>query len=161
MSSLEPSGATWWSLLFRLLVALVSGGAIGWERQTAGKPAGLRTHMLVSVGAALFVMAALEDSPDAASRAVQGVAAGVGFLGAGEILHVARGANGDQHVKGLTSAAAIWVAAALGSSAGYGQWRLVLVGSAVTLFILTVAKRAEDHISKNHKDPVSKNHTDS
>jgi putative Mg2+ transporter-C (MgtC) family protein len=146
MSPLNTSENDWSSLLLRLGVALASGALIGWERQTAGKSAGFRTHMLVSVGAAIFVMTALEQSVDSASRVVQGVAAGVGFLGAGEILHLARNNGEKAKVKGLTSAAAIWVAAALGTSAGYGSWRLAFAGSVITLFILTVARKLEVYI---------------
>src|SRR5262249_47387232 len=72
MSPLEPSGISWASLLLRLGLAVVAGGLIGWERHRAGKPAGLRTHMLVGLGAALFVLAVLDDAADAASRVTQG-----------------------------------------------------------------------------------------
>lgn len=147
MSPLDPSRSTLSNLFFRLGLALVSGALVGWERHAAGKPAGLRTHMLVSVGAAIFVMAALEASEDSASRVAQGIAAGIGFLGAGEIFQFSQRSGGKPRVTGLTSAAAIWVSAALGISAGYGLWRLVVAGSAITLFVLTVAKRAERHIS--------------
>jgi putative Mg2+ transporter-C (MgtC) family protein len=145
MNSLEMPSHPWVSLVLRLGLALFSGAVIGWDRQAADKPAGLRTHMLVSVGAAIFVLGALEDSAESASRAVQGVAAGIGFIGAGEILHVTR--NTDQaRVKGLTSAAAVWVSAALGVSAGYGLWRLALLGSIVTFLVLTAAKWLEAHM---------------
>ncbi|WP_437304449.1 MgtC/SapB family protein [Sorangium sp. So ce388] len=147
MSPLDPSRSTWSNLLVRLGLALVSGALIGWERHASGKPAGLRTHTLVSVGAAMFVMAALESSDDSASRVAQGIAAGIGFLGAGEIFQFAQRSGDRPRVIGLTSAAAIWVSGALGVSAGYGLWRLVVAGSAITLFILTVAKRVEGRIS--------------
>ncbi|HTN83151.1 MAG TPA: MgtC/SapB family protein [Sorangium sp.] len=147
MSPLDPSRSTWSNLLVRLGLALVSGALIGWERHASGKPAGLRTHTLVSVGAAMFVMAALESSDDSASRVAQGIAAGIGFLGAGEIFQFAQRSGDRPRVIGLTSAAAIWVSGALGVSAGYGLWRLVVVGSVITLFILTVAKRVEGRIS--------------
>ncbi|WP_437531906.1 MgtC/SapB family protein [Sorangium sp. So ce726] len=149
MSPLDPSRSTWLNLFLRLGLALISGALVGWERHAAGKPAGLRTHMLVSVGAAIFVMAAMEASEDSASRVAQGIAAGIGFLGAGEILQSQERSSGKPRprVTGLTSAAAIWVSAALGISAGYGLWRLVVAGSAITLFVLTVAKRVERHIS--------------
>ncbi|WP_437925315.1 MgtC/SapB family protein [Sorangium sp. So ce291] len=148
MSPLDPSRSTWSNLLVRLGLALVSGALIGWERHASGKPAGLRTHTLVSVGAAMFVMAALESSEDSASRVAQGIAAGIGFLGAGEIFQFAQRSGDRPRVIGLTSAAAIWVSGALGVCAGYGLWRLVVVGSAITLFILTVAKRVEGRIPR-------------
>ena len=79
------------SPIFRLVLAVFIGGVIGWDRQSRGKPAGLRTHMLVALGAALMVLIPMQispsPSPDAISRVVQGVATGIGFLGAGEIFH--------------------------------------------------------------------------
>ncbi|WP_437327527.1 MgtC/SapB family protein [Sorangium sp. So ce381] len=147
MSPLDPSRSTLLNLFLRLGLALASGALVGWERHAAGKPAGLRTHMLVSVGSAIFVMAALEASADSASRVVQGIAAGIGFLGAGEIFRFSQHSGGKPRVTGLTSAAAIWVSAALGISAGYGLWRLVVAGCAITLLVLTVARRVERRIS--------------
>lgn len=149
---MSTPGTDWWSVLSRLALALLPGAVIGWERHATGKPAGLRTHMLVSLGAAIFVLTALDD-PTSASRAVQGVAAGVGFLGAGEILHITRTSAGHERVKGLTSAAAVWVAAALGIAAGYGLFRIVLAGSGITLFILTVMKWVEDRLVTIKKEP--------
>ena len=138
------------SILLRLGLAMACGGLIGWERHAAGKPGGLRTHMLVSVGAAIFVMNTSGGSLDSTSRVVQGIAAGIGFLGAGEILHVGQTAA-DAKVKGLTSAASIWGTAALGISAGEGLWVLAIAGCAVTMLILTVAKRIEARLPKgNH-----------
>jgi putative Mg2+ transporter-C (MgtC) family protein len=153
MGPIEPTENAWWSLLLRLGIALVSGALIGWERHSCGRPAGLRTHMLVSIGAAMFVLSALQDSAESASRVVQGITAGIGFVGAGEILHKSGETNPKEKVKGLTSAAAIWVTAALGVSAGHGLWRLALVGSVLTLLTLTVAKRLETHIRKSPDEP--------
>lgn len=141
------SADDWLGLIFRLSLAMLVGGVIGWNRQAAGKPAGLRTHMLVSLGAALFVLipllASSSTSVDAVSRAIQGVATGVGFLGAGEILHKSAQQSGKPNVKGLTSAATIWLTAALGMVAGCGFWQLSLIGTMMTLFILSVAKKLE------------------
>lgn len=153
MGSIDPDGNAWWSLLLRLGIALVSGALIGWERHACGKQAGLRTHMLVSLGSALFVLSALQDSAESASRVVQGITAGIGFVGAGEILYKTRRTKPTGKVKGLTSAAAIWVTAALGVSAGHGLWRLALVGSVLTLLTLSVAKRVEAYIPSNPEDP--------
>ena len=137
----------WPTLTFRLTLALIGGGLIGWNRQTHGKAAGLRTHMLVSLGAALFVLIPLQIggdlSPDALSRTIQGVATGVGFLGAGEILYLSRRADSRPVVKGLTSAAAIWVSAALGVVAGCGLWQMCLIGGLISLLILGGAKKLE------------------
>ncbi len=139
------SSDNWLELTFRLTLALLVGGVIGWNRQAAGKPAGLRTHMLVSLGAALFVLIPLmaSTSTDTISRAIQGVATGVGFLGAGEILHQSNQQSGKQNVKGLTSAATIWLTAALGMIAGCGFWQLSLLSTLMTLFILSGAKKIE------------------
>lgn len=146
------SSDDWSSLTIRLTLALLVGGVIGWNRQAAGKPAGLRTHMLVSLGAALFVLIPLmaSTSSDTISRAIQGVATGVGFLGAGEILHQSRDKSGKPNVKGLTSAATIWLTAALGIIAGCGFWQLSLLSTLMAIFILSVAKKIERVVF--HKD---------
>jgi len=103
--------------------------------------------MLVSLGAALFILIPLLASPsasiDSVSRTIQGVATGVGFLGAGEILHQSVHQSGKPSVKGLTSAATIWLTAALGMVAGCGFWQLSFLATVMTLFILSVAKKLE------------------
>jgi len=124
------------------------GGIIGWERQLRHKPAGLRTHMLVSMGSALFVLIplAMAKNPnglDAVERVIQGIAAGIGFLGGGEILRQSQQEIGKVEVHGLTSAAAIWVSAALGTAAGCGLWQLALIGALMSLFVLRVIKMLE------------------
>lgn len=102
----------------RLIMALVLGAAVGINRERIGKPAGIRTHMLVSLGAAMFVLVPselglhLEDL----SRVVQGVATGIGFLGAGAILKI----SSQGEIKGLTTAAGIWVTSAVGVACGLG-----------------------------------------
>lgn len=138
----------WQSILLRLGLALLMGGAIGWNRQRRGKSAGLRTHMLVSLGSALFVLmplqASLSMSADGVSRVIQGIAAGVGFLGAGEILHLSRHDQAAPNVRGLTSAASIWVTAALGIVSGCGWWQLAVSGTVLTLFTLSGVKKLEE-----------------
>ncbi len=137
----------WLSLTYRLTLACLVGGIIGWNRQASGKSAGLRTHMLVSLGAAVFVLIPLmvssPGSGDALSRAIQGVATGVGFLGAGEILHQSVRDSNKPSIKGLTSAATIWLTAALGMTAGCGLWQLSLLATLITLLILSLAKKLE------------------
>jgi putative Mg2+ transporter-C (MgtC) family protein len=141
-----------WDTSIRLGAAVLVGGLIGWNRQISGKPAGLRTHMLVSLGAALIVLIPIQTNPahsaDGLSRTIQGVATGIGFLGAGEILHRRSGSgNGDREtVKGLTSAAALWTTAALGMVSGCGLWATSLIGTILVLLILTVAKQLEKYI---------------
>jgi len=143
--SIDPNN--WVGIILRLSLALMVGAAIGWNRQQRHKPAGLRTHMLVSLGAALFVLVPLHasvHSGDAASRAIQGVATGVGFLGAGEILHQSRSDSSNPKVKGLTSAAATWVTAALGIASGCGWWQLAVSGTVMTLITLGLIKMLEE-----------------
>ncbi|MDS3861419.1 MgtC/SapB family protein [Thermosynechococcaceae cyanobacterium BACA0444] len=133
------------TISLRLGMAFFVGGAIGLNRQQPGRPAGLRTYMAVSVGSALFVMLPLQagidlNSTNALSRTVQGVATGVGFIGAGLILQ--QSSHGVKpEVKGLTSAAALWLTAGLGTAAGCGLWITSLVGTLMTLMILSGVKR--------------------
>ncbi|MEG4802559.1 MgtC/SapB family protein [Microcoleus sp. ARI1-B5] len=138
----------WLCKTLKLCFAMFVGGIIGWERQLRHKPAGLRTHMLVSMGSALFVLIPLaigknENARDAIERVIQGIAAGVGFLGGGEILRQNQQEAGKTEVRGLTSAAAIWVSAALGTAAGCGLWQLALIGAFMSLFVLRVIKELE------------------
>lgn len=126
------------------------GATIGLERQIRRKPAGLRTHMLVSLGSALFTLiimqtGGLQASPDALSRVIQGIAAGVGFLGAGEIVRQSSQESQKLEIHGLTSAAAIWISAALGIAAGCGLWQLGLIGAMLSFLVLNVFKRLEKH----------------
>jgi len=104
--------------------------------------------MLVSFGSAMFILiimqtGGLQDSPDALSRVIQGIATGVGFLGAGEIVRQSPQESQRLEIHGLTSAAAIWVSAALGIAAGCGLWQLGLIGSVLTLVVLNLFKRFE------------------
>ncbi len=142
----------WLESIARMCVAIVAGGLIGWDRQRSGRPAGLRTHMLVALGAALIVSIA-GDGPGDVSRGVQGVAAGIGFLCAGEILHHA--SDGHERVKGLTSAASLWVTAAIGMVASVGSWRLVAIGTIGTLIILIAMRPVERFIVKENAEPTS------
>ncbi|MBE9048805.1 MgtC/SapB family protein [Pleurocapsales cyanobacterium LEGE 10410] len=125
-------------------MALVVGLIIGLERELKDKPAGLRTNMLVSFGSALIVLVpieigAAEQNLDVLGRAISGVISGVGFIGGGTILRESR-------VKGLTSAAAIWISAALGITIGTGLWILGLAGAIVTWIILRVVDKWEQHL---------------
>lgn len=121
-------------ILIRLLSAVILGAIIGWERQREHKLTGIRTHILVSLGAALFTAVAVVGStPDGLSRAIQGVATGVGFLGAGTILKSETG----QYVRGLTTAASIWLTAAVGMAVGAG-W---ILPSAVTVVVAWLVLR--------------------
>lgn len=135
-------------IILRLLAAILVGGLVGWERETADKPAGLRTHILVSFGSAMFILTsiqtgAVQESADVLSRVMQGVTTGIGFLGAGEIIERARANKSRTRVRGLTSAAAIWVSASLGMAVGCGLWKMGLFGAIVTVIVLRVLKKVE------------------
>ncbi|BAT55633.1 MgtC/SapB transporter [Nostoc sp. NIES-3756] len=137
-------------LIFRLFLALLIGAIIGLERQLRHKPAGLRTHMLVSFGSAVFVLIPLQlttiqSHPEMISRVIQGIASGVGFLGAGEIVRESSQESQRLEIHGLTSAAAIWVSASLGIAAGCGLWQMGLVGAIITFAILNLFKKLERH----------------
>ncbi|MBJ9973872.1 MgtC/SapB family protein [Pseudomonas sp. S75] len=117
-------------------MAAVLGAVLGFEREHRGKSAGVRTHMLVSMGAALFVLAPGMAGADdqAMSRVIQGIVAGIGFLGAGTIL---KGNGRDtSHVKGLTTAAGLWMTAAIGTAAGMGREATALVSTLLALLVL-------------------------
>ena len=120
-------------MVLRLLLAAGLGAAIGYQREKAGKPAGLRTHILICIGAALFTIASLYGFGVGAdpSRIAAGIVAGIGFLGAGAIIR-----RGEGIVEGLTTAATIWAVAAIGLAAGAGLYLISGVAAAITLLIL-------------------------
>jgi len=120
--------------LLRLVIAAIAGGLIGLEREALHKPAGVRTHMLVSLGAALFVLATLSIIPDEVGRIMAGVATGIGFLGAGTIF------RSKDHVKGLTTAASIWAVAAIGLTVGGGQYVLAIAATILVIIILQLKR---------------------
>lgn len=117
----------------RLLLAALLGGLLGFERETSGKAAGVRTHMLVAIGSAMFVLvpAQMGAEHDAMSRVIQGLVAGIGFLCAGTII------KGDSmtEVKGLTTAAGIWLTAAIGITIGLGREATAVLATLLALFI--------------------------
>ena len=123
----------------RLVIAALLGAGIGINREREGKPAGLRTHSLVSLGGALFTIIALllsPGDPSATARILQGVTAGIGFIGAGVIMR-----RPDLHdVQGLTTAAAIWLVSGIGVAVGAGLWRTSLIALALGLFVLIVGE---------------------
>lgn len=127
---------------------MLVGAIIGLERQLRQKPAGLRTHMLVSFGSALLVLiplqiATVEETRDALSRVIQGIATGIGFLGAGEIVRESQDRVRLSQIRGLTSAAAIWVSAGLGIAAGCGLWQMSLIAALLSLLVLSLFKKFE------------------
>lgn len=134
-------------LTLRVALAALIGGAFGIEREVHGHWAGFRTHMGVAMGAAIFAAAALllaVESLGDATRAVQGIAAGVGFLGAGTILKL----SNQLQIKGLTTAASIWLTAALGMVAGLGQYELAFAGAMVSFIVLGILRPVEKALER-------------
>ena len=120
-------------MALRLLLAAALGAIIGYQRERAGKPAGLRTHMLISIGSALFTVASVSGFTGTVdpTRIAAGIVTGIGFLGAGAILHREGGI-----VAGLTTAATIWVSAAIGLAAGAGLYVISAVTTALVMIVL-------------------------
>jgi putative Mg2+ transporter-C (MgtC) family protein len=128
-------------LLLRLLAALILGAIVGIQRERTGKPAGVRTHMLVSLGAALIVVAPLEFgmNSDGLSRIIQGLVTGIGFIGGGTILKL----QDSREIEGLTTAAGLWMTAAVGMAAGLGRLGLAVISVILTWVILALAGKIE------------------
>jgi putative Mg2+ transporter-C (MgtC) family protein len=128
----------WQEIVLRLGVATLAGAAIGLNRDLHSKPIGLRTLGLVGLAAAMIVVLA-ESSGTPDTRLIQGILTGVGFLGAGVIIH----ADQNSRIRGLTSAACTWLTACIGIMCGAGQWKIVTVGLAITFIVLIAGGRAE------------------
>ncbi len=127
-----------------MVVSAVLGTVLGWERQVGRKPAGLRTHTLVCLGSTLFILAArhaaemLGEGSSDPTRIIHGIVTGVGFLGAGSIL------RHEGLVLGLTTAASIWMVAAIGAAVGVEAYTLAVVGTVLALIVL----RGYRHVDK-------------
>ena len=137
---ISPSLHLW--MLIRLLVAVLLGALVGYERERQGKPAGLRTHAMVALGAALFTVVSLYGFSDSAdtSRLAAMIVSGIGFLGAGAILHERGG------VQGLTTAASLWVTAAIGIAVGVGMMLMSLATAALVLAVLRFAPNVRQRV---------------
>lgn len=138
-------------VLIRLSASFLLDGLIGLEREKFRKPAGLRTHILVSLGTTVFVLGAslAGMQGDALSRIIQGIITGIGFVGAGAIMKI----DTEFEVKGLTSAAGIWVTAAIGIIVGLGESGLALMTSVLALIVLTLVTSVESVIEQRDKKP--------
>jgi putative Mg2+ transporter-C (MgtC) family protein len=144
-------------LILRLLAGTAAGVALGWERTLKRKSVGIRTFGLVGLGTASAAAIFAESGHiDAASRVVQGLLTGIGFLGAGLIIKI----ESDPVPHGLTTAAAIWVAAALGCAAGLGQWTIVLVATAISLGLLVIEHSVEERIRRGYDAEAAKSKQD-
>lgn len=136
----------------RLAAATLLGMGLGLTRDLSGKPAGLRTMGLVSLGAAVITVSALhlfpETEPDAISRVmqgvIQGVLTGIGFIGAGAVLHD----PGATQVRGLTTAATVWVASALGVACGVAAWPIVITGAAISFLVIVALHPFEKWVER-------------
>jgi putative Mg2+ transporter-C (MgtC) family protein len=128
-------------ILGRVSVALVIGAAVGLQRESAHKSIGMRTHMLVALGTSLLLVSASEAGMTNAelSRVVQGIITGVGFLGGGAILKLTQ----EHQIRGLTTAASVWLTAGASAAAGLGQIAPALIGLVLGLAVLAIAPQAE------------------
>jgi putative Mg2+ transporter-C (MgtC) family protein len=141
---MEPLILTEWpeiDMVIRLIVSAMAGGLIGWERERREKPAGFRTHILVAMGSTLFTIFsvyAFGGNYDP-SRVAAGIVLGVGFLGAGTII---RGNGG--RVVGLTTAASVWVVAAIGMAVGTGFYLLGIIASVLVFLVLLLLTKVEN-----------------
>ena len=134
-------------IALRLILSAGLGAVVGLQREQTGKPAGLRTHMLVALGATLLVLAPLEMGVPMTDigRIIQGVATGIGFIGGGAILKL----SAEREVRGLTSAAGIWITAAAGVAVGLGRLSMAAMAIFLTWIILAIIGRAERRYEKN------------
>lgn len=133
---------SWLETAFRLSLAILAGAILGWDRERQQKPAGLRTHMMVALGSAAFMLATLELTSQFSkdtqaisidpTRALAGIVGGIGFLGAGSIIE-ARGS-----IRGMTTAASIWVVAAIGVACGAGMYQIAFTTVLLAILVLAV-----------------------
>ncbi|MHB0875435.1 MAG: MgtC/SapB family protein [Anaerolineae bacterium] len=129
-----------WSL--RLLLALLLGGVLGWERERKDLPAGLRTYMLVSLGSCLFTILSVTAFPGSeSSRVAAQIVVGIGFIGAGTVLRT--GGEDSRQVKGLTTAAGLWATSAIGMAVATGYYWLAIAGTFLAYITLAMLKRVE------------------
>ena len=145
-----PDAAQLTRIVVRLLLAALLGGILGYEREQKGKAAGIRTHMLVALGAALFVLVPQQAGMGIAdmSRVIQGIVAGIGFLGSGAIIKQQR----EENVQGLTTAAGVWMTAAIGIACGLGRESTAVLSTLLALAILTLVPHLFDRPHDRERD---------
>jgi putative Mg2+ transporter-C (MgtC) family protein len=133
-------------VVIRVIAALLLGGFLGIERQRAGKSAGFRTHQLVCLGTAVVVLACTEAkmSVEGLSRVVQGIVTGIGFVGAGSILKLSE----SREIKGLTTAAGLWMTAIIGIAVGLGALGLAVIGTLLALLVLGLEHVVDSRITR-------------
>jgi putative Mg2+ transporter-C (MgtC) family protein len=131
-----PDSTRLWTIILRVIAATLLGAVVGFQRERAGKPAGLRTHILVSLGTAVVVIACSSSAMDMAglSRVIQGIVTGIGFIGAGSILKVSE----EKDIRGLTTAAGLWLTAAVGVACGLGTIGIAVIAAILALIVLAL-----------------------
>jgi putative Mg2+ transporter-C (MgtC) family protein len=136
-------------VIIRLVAATLLGAIIGYQREKAGKPAGLRTHILVTLGTTVFILACsgFGMSSEGLSRVIQGIVTGIGFIGAGSILKLSE----ERNIQGLTTSAGIWMTAAIGVAIGLGSLGVAMLSTLLTLIILALAAPLEHRIEGKRK----------
>ena len=141
-----PDGRHLAIVIIRVTAAIILGGILGIQRERARKPAGLRTHMIVCLGTAVVVLACLASSMDISglSRVIQGIVTGIGFIGAGSILKLSE----QREIRGLTTAAGLWMTAAIGVAVGLGSLGVALIGTAATFIVLSLIGAVESRLEK-------------
>ncbi|MGA2914752.1 MAG: MgtC/SapB family protein [Sedimentisphaerales bacterium] len=140
-----------WPDVISLLVAAVLGGVIGLERELRGKPAGLRTNILICLGSCVFTIISTSLSGSDPGRIAAQIITGIGFLGAGAIIHSGTGTHG------LTTAAGIWIVASIGMACGAKMYPLAVVAALLTLIVLLVLPPFEKKFRKDQPDQVNQN----
>ena len=138
-------------ILIRLVSATLLGAAIGFERQRAGKAAGLRTHILVAAGTTVFILgclgAGMKNNSDAISRVIQGIITGIGFVGAGSILK----RETERNIQGVTTSAGIWMTAAIGVAVGLGGLGSAIMATVLSLIVLRITYWFENRVTKTKR----------
>jgi putative Mg2+ transporter-C (MgtC) family protein len=147
-----PDARQFTHVMIRLIASALLGAVIGLQRERAGKPAGIKTHILATLGTTVFVLACAGYgmSSDGLSRVIQGIVTGIGFLGAGAILKL----DESRDIKGLTTAASIWISAAIGVAVGLGSLGLALLATILTMLVLAILGSMELRFFKKD-DPAS------
>src|ERR1041384_3876882 len=132
-------------VLIRTITAVILGGIVGVQREKGGKPAGLRTHMLVSLGTAVVVLscAGVGMDMDGLSRVIQGIVTGIGFVGAGTILKL----TDQKEIQGLTTATGLWMTAAIGVAVGLGALGIAVIATVLTVIVLSL-QGLEEYLNK-------------
>jgi putative Mg2+ transporter-C (MgtC) family protein len=138
----------------RLVAAMLLGAVVGYERERARQWAGLRTHMLVALGAALFVIVPSRVGLDLSdmTRVIQGIATGIGFIGAGSVLKL----TDEREIRGLTTAASVWVTAAVGVAVGLGLTGAAAMSVVLAWVVLGAVRRLEARLNPNRRQPDSR-----